>query len=167
MKILLSLPSYRNTPRGELSSPAQLLIGRTLLYQLPVHTYILKLKTVDPSEYTAMLNKQHRAKMYYDQLCKELQQLKEGDFIICIDGKIRYRGKVIRHANAPRSYIVQNSIGKRYKRNRHLIECENNLNSNEMNDSNIEMYTDANRDVSFAEDIDEPNSSQSFFYFYS
>ncbi|XP_045458516.1 uncharacterized protein K02A2.6-like [Melitaea cinxia] len=141
----LALLSYRNTPRDELSSPAELLMGRTLRCQLPVHPNILKPKLVNPLDYKTMLNKQHKTKLYYDQRCKELEELKGGDSVICIDGKVRYRGKVVGHANTPRSYIVQNSVGKRFRRNRrHLIKCKSDLNCNDGNDNSIEMYTDAN-----------------------
>ncbi|XP_045451661.1 uncharacterized protein K02A2.6-like [Melitaea cinxia] len=155
----LALLSYRNTPRDELSSPAELLMGRTLRCQLPVHPNILKPKLVNPLDYKTMVNKQHKTKLYYDQRCKELEELKGGDSVICIDGKVRYRGKVVGHANTPRSYIVQNSVGKRFRRNRrHLIKCKSDLNCNDGNDNSIEMYTDAN-DVSFADDVNEPTCS--------
>lgn len=51
-------------------------------------------------------------------------------------GKVRYRGNVVRHANTPRSYIVQNSIC--------AVKCETYLNFNELNDNSIEIYTDDN-----------------------
>lgn len=144
----LALLSYRNTPRDGLSSPAQLLMGRRLRCQLPVHPNILKPQPIDPSEHLAMLNKQRNVKMYYDQRCKSLSSLQEGDSVVCIDGKARSRGKVVGHASTPRSYIVQTSAGGRYRRNRrHLIKCEPDLKSPNTSVSNEEEFCDAHEDV--------------------
>ncbi|XP_052751506.1 uncharacterized protein K02A2.6-like [Galleria mellonella] len=140
----LALLNYRNTPRDGLSSPAQLLMGRRLRCQLPVHENLLKPKPVDPSEYQTMLHKQNNNKMYYDQHSKTLPMLREGDSVICIDGKIRSRGKIVGRADAPRSYIVKNSVGARYRRNRrHLIRCESDPQAMHSDHGKDEQFNDA------------------------
>ncbi|KAJ0174696.1 hypothetical protein K1T71_009804 [Dendrolimus kikuchii] len=113
----LALLNYRNTPRDGLSSPAQLLMGRTLRCQLPIN---------------------------YDKHCKSLPILKKGDNVITINGKNRNKGIVVGHAIAPRSYIVQSKLGRQYRRNRrHLIKCENDVKS--PYDGNIYEDADCNR----------------------
>ncbi|XP_052748238.1 uncharacterized protein LOC128200096 [Galleria mellonella] len=140
----LALLNYRNTPRDGLSSPAQLLMGRRLRCQLPVHENLLKPKPVDPSEYQTMLHKQNNNKMYYDQHSKTLPMLREGDSVICIDGKIRSRGKIVGRADTPRSYIVKNSVGARYRRNRrHLIRCESDPQAMHSDHGKDEQFNDA------------------------
>lgn len=157
----LALLNYRNTPRDGLSSPAHLLMGRRLRCQLPVHPNILKPKPIDPSEYQTMITKQNNVKMYYDQHCKTLSNLYDGDSVICIDGKSRSRGKVVSHANTPRSYIVQTNTGGRYRRNRrHLIKCEPDINSSTTSgDNDGQEFSDAHEDVGLKEDNIDSNDT--------
>ncbi|XP_059061531.1 uncharacterized protein LOC131854428 [Achroia grisella] len=158
----LALLNYRNTPRDGLSSPAQLLMGRRLRCQLPVHENLLKPKPVDPSEYRTMLHKQNNNKMYYDQHSKTLPMLRDGDSVICIDGKVRSRGKIVGRANTPRSYIVKNSVGARYRRNRrHLIRCESDPQSMHSDDVKDEQYSDAcEYSCTSSDEASNPNSEQ-------
>ncbi|XP_061714580.1 uncharacterized protein K02A2.6-like [Cydia pomonella] len=120
----LALLNYRNTPRDGLSSPAQLLMSRRLRCKLPVHPELLKPQPVDSSEHDTMLLNQHKAKVRYDIHCKELPPLNIGDDVVCVEGKARTRATVVGKAATPRSYIVQNKVGGKFRRNRrHLIKC--------------------------------------------
>ncbi|XP_063635067.1 uncharacterized protein LOC134805771 [Cydia splendana] len=120
----LVLLNYRNTPRDGLSSPAQLLMSRRLRCKLPVHPELLKPQPVNSSEHDTMLLNQHKAKVRYDVHCKELPPLDIGDDVVCVEGKARTRATVVGKAATPRSYIVQNKMGGKFRRNRrHLIKC--------------------------------------------
>ncbi|KAJ0172603.1 hypothetical protein K1T71_011742 [Dendrolimus kikuchii] len=121
----LALLNFRNTPRDGLSSPAQLLMGRRLRCRLPVHPDLLKPKSVEPAEYNNMIKKQSKTKEMYDKHCRALPKLNIGDDVICVEDKKRCRAKVVGEADTPRSYIIQNKIGSRFRRNRrHLIKCD-------------------------------------------
>lgn len=138
----LALLNYRNTPRDHLSSPAQLLMGRRLRCKLPVNPQLLKPEPIDPAEYLVMLEKQQYSKNCYDKTCKPLPQLKMGDNVVCIEGKKRTRATVIDRADTPRSYIVQNNKGVRYRRNRrHLVKCETEL-KHEIDDDDLDKECD-------------------------
>lgn len=129
----LALLNFRNTPRDGLSSPANLLMSRRLRCKLPVASQLLKPKPVDASEHITMLEKQNATKQYYDKRCKPLPQLNIGDDVLCINGKMKSRGTVVGKFNTPRSYIVHNKIGNRYRRNRrHLIKCMPNEHDNKI-----------------------------------
>ncbi|XP_049886444.1 uncharacterized protein LOC126380910 [Pectinophora gossypiella] len=129
----LDLLSYRNTPRDNLNSPAQLLMGRRLNCKLPVHPDLLKRNYCnDEKQYNTLLEKQRKVKMYYDKHSKPLPELDVGDDVIMIEKNKRMRGKVIAKASTPRSYIIKNKKGIMYRRNRqHLIKslpiCEDKL----------------------------------------
>lgn len=68
--------------------------------------------------------RQRKAKTNYDKHCgPELKQLKQGDSIVMYmytDGKWK-AGKIIQKHHTPRSYVVQTSDGRRYRRNRRHI----------------------------------------------
>ncbi|CAK1598860.1 unnamed protein product [Parnassius mnemosyne] len=119
----LALLNYRNTPRHGLDFPAQLLMGRRLRCKLPVCAELLKPQVADPSQFKTMLQKQQQSKMYYDKHCRTLPKLDIGVEVICIDGKKRTRATVIDQGDTPRSYVIQNELGRRIRRNRrHLIK---------------------------------------------
>lgn len=121
----VALLNYRNTPRDGLSSPAQMLMSRRLRCKLPNNNYVLVPKLTEPKEYYNMLQKQKIYKANYDKCAKPATDLNNGDNVIVIDGKNRSRGIVVSKANTPRSYIVENTAGIKYRRNRrHLIKCE-------------------------------------------
>ncbi|XP_026326150.1 uncharacterized protein LOC113234842 [Hyposmocoma kahamanoa] len=47
------------------------------------------------------------------------------DEVVCIEGKARTRATVVGKAATPRSYVIQNKVGGKLRRNRrHLIKCE-------------------------------------------
>lgn len=149
----VALLNFRNTPRDGLSSPAQLLMGRRLRCQLPVHHKLLEPRPINPLEYKTMIDKQNKSKMMYDKHCKILPDLKTGDSVIYIDGKTRGRATVIGQADTPRSYIVQNKVGARYRRNRrHLIKCATGENESQKNQSSSGELSDEFSDACEGED---------------
>ncbi|XP_060810750.1 uncharacterized protein K02A2.6-like [Amyelois transitella] len=160
----LALLNYRNTPREGLSSPAQLLMSRRLRCKLPVNSKLLVPKPVEVSEHCKLLEKQSMSSYYYNQNCKKLPDLEKGDDVICIEGKQRSRGTVVGVANTPRSYIIQNRLGNRYRRNRrHLIKCQlgdsDQMNNAPESDSVFrKKYMEASEEISLSE---EPIPKQS------
>lgn len=120
----LNLLSYNNTPRENLNSPAQLLMGRRLNCRLPVHPDLLKRYNCnDQQQHKTIIEKQLKSKMYYDQHCKEQPELSVGDDVIMLEhNNERMRGTVVGKASAPRSYIVKNKLGIYRRNRRHLIK---------------------------------------------
>ncbi|VDI06966.1 Hypothetical predicted protein [Mytilus galloprovincialis] len=120
MKALLD---YRNTPLDIDLSPAQLFLNRRLKTSLPTSLPLLMPQNVNNSEIIKKLEiRQRKAKTNYDKHCgPELKQLKQGDSIVMYtDGKWK-AGKIIQKHHTPRSYVVQTSDGRRYRRNRRHI----------------------------------------------
>ncbi|CAK1599497.1 unnamed protein product [Parnassius mnemosyne] len=121
----LNLLSYRNTPRDNLNSPAQLLMGRRLKCRLPVHPDLLKIGHVNnESQHKVMLDKQNKYKMYYDLRAKPLPVLDVGDKVTMIEkNNSKIPGHIIAKAATPRSYFIETKRGMVYRPNRrHLIK---------------------------------------------
>lgn len=162
----LALLNFRNTPRDGLSSPAQLLMGRRLRCKLPVHPELLKPQPVDSSQYHTMLRNQSKAKERYDKHCRTLPVLNAGDEVVCIEGKARTRATVIGEAQTPRSYVIQNHLGSKLRRNRrHLIKCEPQVSSASATSSSppqsakaSEEFQDACDDVSCPESFKQKSN---------
>ncbi|VDH93048.1 Hypothetical predicted protein [Mytilus galloprovincialis] len=118
-----ALLDYRNTPLDIDLSPAQLFLNRRLKTSLPTLLPLLMPQNVNNSEIIKKLEiRQRKAKTNYDKHCgPELKQLKQGDSIVMYtDGKWK-AGKIIQKHHTPRSYVVQTSDGRRYRRNRRHI----------------------------------------------
>lgn len=125
----LNLLSFRNTPRDNLNSPAQLMMGRRLKCRLPVHPELLKQNVYDRElQHKNLLTKQLKIKSYYDQRCKLLPKLNVGDEVIMLENNNdRIRSTVVNKATTPRSYIVKNKKGIYRRNRRHLIKTAVNL----------------------------------------
>lgn len=117
----LGLLNYRNTPKPYMPSPAQLLYSRNLNSLIPVPRSTLKPKLFYcDSKYYNHLNS---VKKNYDKCAKELPQLKlhqEVYFKKTLDSNWQ-KGKIIKNCTEPRSYLVADSEGKIYRRNRKYI----------------------------------------------
>lgn len=120
----LALLQFRNTPRGNLPSPAQLLMSRSLRTQLPTVTKNLIPRTVNFQEYVKIKEEnKNRMKDYYDRKTKPLPELQEGDEVYFkkmpdtpwITGTVRSK------CDQPRSYTVEGSDGFIGRRNRQHI----------------------------------------------
>lgn len=120
----LALLQFRNTPRGNLPSPAQLLMSRSLRTQLPTVTKNLKPRTVKFQEYVKSKEEnRNRMKDYYDRKTKSLPGLEEGDQVYFkkMPNTPWITGTVKSKCNQPRSYIVEGSDGFIGRRNRQHI----------------------------------------------
>ncbi|CAH0714612.1 unnamed protein product, partial [Brenthis ino] len=70
----------------------------------------------------AMLKQQEKQKYNYDKTTKCLPVLHNNDKVVMVDGKQRKLVKVLHQAVEPRSYIVEDEAGRKYRRNRrHLV----------------------------------------------
>lgn len=115
---------FRNTPRGKLNSPAELLMSRKLRTTLPSLESTLRPKVVPVQEHLQKTEeKNKKIKHWYDKGTSELcpipinsevhVQLKpKSDFV---------KGTVVGLCKEPRSYIVACSTGT-YRRNRKFIK---------------------------------------------
>lgn len=118
----LGLLQYRNTPRGNLNSPAQLLMSRTLRSKLPNTINKLKPKIVKHNEHYREKQKYlERTRSYYNRNCKKY----ESEF--SINDKIYFKknpkdiiwtkGTIVSKTKYPRSYIVKDCNNTTYRRN--------------------------------------------------
>jgi hypothetical protein len=121
----LGLLNFRTTPRDNISSPSQLLMGRMLNTRLPSHEIKLRPSRDNTLDYENMVRNQQASKQNYDQRARPLPELKPGDPVLVADGPRRKLARVQSRADQPRSYFVTDHTDKRIRRNRrHLIKLE-------------------------------------------
>ena len=119
----LSLLEYRNTPIGNVASPAQVLMSRRLRSHLPNTKRQLKPQVVDSEKMKKKLEeKQVKQKQCYDKGSKKLSTLEEEESVR-VQVKSKWKPAVIKgKLQAPRSYIVQMSNGQSVRRNRQHVK---------------------------------------------
>jgi len=121
----LSLLEFRTTPIDDLGlSPSQLLMGRRLNTKIPIHSELLKPKTVNSDTVNQDLNKKQAVqKFYYDRGTKNLSSLKEGDKVrVWNPEKKQWKPAIVETVcDKPRSYIVVTEQGSKLRRNRQDI----------------------------------------------
>ncbi len=127
----LCLLEYRNTPIGNVASPAQVLMSRRLRSHLPTTKSQLKPQVVDSEKMKKKLEeKQLKQKQCYDKGSKKLSTLEEEDSVR-VQVKSKWKPAVIKgKLQAPRSYIVQMSNGHSLRRNRQHIKKQSTQKSN-------------------------------------
>jgi hypothetical protein len=127
----LSLLEYRNTPIGNVASPAQVLMSRRLRSHLPNTKSQLKPQVVDSEKMKKKLEeKQVKQKQCYDKGSKKLSTLEEEESVR-VQVKSKWKPAVIKgKLQAPRSYIVQMSNGQSLRRNRQHIKKQSTQTSN-------------------------------------
>lgn len=123
----IGILTYRNTPKGDLPSPSELLMSRKLRSKIPIHENNLKPKLVNKNQYQNKIKQnQNYTKAYYDKRTKKLNPFTEGNTVMykkMPEDKVWVKGKVIQECEQPRSYIIENERGERFRRNRqHMIE---------------------------------------------
>lgn len=118
----LALLNFRTTPRENMDSPAQILMGRRLNTRLPTYHTLLGQPVDRQKNHNALLEQQQKQKFNYDRTAKPLPPLDVNDKVVIVDGKERKAGKVVQQAREPRSYIVEDQSGRKFRRNRrHLV----------------------------------------------
>ncbi|XP_022816936.1 uncharacterized protein K02A2.6-like [Spodoptera litura] len=114
----LALLNFRTTPRHDLDSPAQILMGRRLKTRLPVCTKLLTERVDNEKNYKAILSKREQIKINYDKSANTLKRLSQGDRATLVCNGARKPVTVVAQAAQPRSYIVEDERGGRYRRTR-------------------------------------------------
>lgn len=153
--IQLLLLDYRNTPLNNVNvSPAQLFLNRVLKSKMPVRTNALHPKIV-------LVNRSRideKSKLYYDKTSKLLSSFQKGDNVLIQKGKQWITGKVIDKLNfPPRSYVVQDRYGQKYRRNRIMLrKCYSKNNQSDYSDL-ILQNDDRPNDNEFENVIQRPN----------
>lgn len=119
----LGLLNLRTTPRDGIDSPAQMLMGRRLNTRLPIYEPLLTEEVDNKNNYCKILSKQAKQKANYDKCARirDLPQLHSRDRVVVADGSGRRQMKVVQAAKEPRSYILEDAVGRRYRRNRRHI----------------------------------------------
>lgn len=124
------LLEYNTTPVASMGvSPTQLFFGRQLKSRLPSSGALLLCNNLDEDHVTDKIERKRRyQKHYYDRSSKPLPVLDIGDKVIfkkC--GKEWHYGQIVRMVNS-RSYIVRDSFGNHFRRNRRFIAKTRNEN---------------------------------------
>ena len=138
----LALLDYRTTPlEGLQLSPAQLLMGRRPRNTLPASKELLKPRIHDPNRVKSHFEEQKsKQKFYYDHRrgVKELPPLNNGtDVRMKTPGSKSWSpGKVIKHHEKPRSYIVDNGSRLLRRNRKHLRETTELANKRSASDLN-------------------------------
>jgi len=115
----LSLLEYRNSTVKDIGSPAQLAMGRRLNSVLPCTPQQLALQTIEPKKVMESIEEAKEENMkYYNRGVRDLPELQPNDPVrIQMNGEW-VKGRVIKLAGTPRSYIVEGPGGRQYRRNR-------------------------------------------------
>ena len=126
----LAILENRNTPVDGFASPAQLLMSRNLRSTIPALPTHFKPNIVDAQDFQDNREKvQQQQKVYYDRHANSLPLLDEEEHVRMRDGKIWKPVTVTKNASEPRSYIVQDPEGRKYRRNRSQLLKLNNQSS--------------------------------------
>ncbi|XP_008484608.1 uncharacterized protein K02A2.6-like [Diaphorina citri] len=112
----LAILNFRNTPKTNLPSPANLLFSRSLRTKLPCHEEILKPKIV---KHYSNINRSNNER-YYNKSSHNLKPVDIGDSVYFKKdmSKPWVRGKILSKCNQPRSYVVEDENNSTFKRNR-------------------------------------------------
>uniref|UniRef100_A0A2A4K615 RNA-directed DNA polymerase n=1 Tax=Heliothis virescens TaxID=7102 RepID=A0A2A4K615_HELVI len=135
----IALLQYRNTPKNNLPSPAQLLMSRNLRDNVPKSYKKLKPKIVKFKDYKECVNKNNVNKSkYYNRNTKPLSLLYPNDHVY-FKRKPNYNWEhaIVKQRLANnRSYVVEDVNGVRYRRNRvHLRHKYSPMQSNSSSSS--------------------------------
>ncbi|CAG9089362.1 unnamed protein product [Plutella xylostella] len=118
----LSLLNFRTTPRDDMDSPAQILMGRRLHNRLPMSRKLMYESVDNSKNYQALMSHKKKSNSNYNKTARDLPTLKQGDRVVLAGDNIGRPVKVIAKSSEPRSYIVEDAVGRRYRRNRrHLV----------------------------------------------
>ncbi|XP_063389640.1 uncharacterized protein K02A2.6-like [Cydia fagiglandana] len=148
----IGLLQYRNSPRGNLSSPAQLLMSRQLRTKLPAKATVLKPKVVNFKEHLEHKKVNlDKTRSYYNQHARMSLPLNDNDYVYFKKKPTDnnwHKGRIVSKADHPRSYIIKDSDNVLYRRNQqHIYRPQNsgcvtrtNIRDFENNDDNYDSY---------------------------
>jgi len=117
--------NYNITPKPDMPSPSQLIMGRRLRTTLPVTKSILRpiysLKGVKKT----LENRQTIQKHYFDRKAKALPKLKPNQLVLVQKGIRKWYPGVVKSTAGPNDYLVE-SENTVYRRNRRFLRPERN-----------------------------------------
>jgi RNase H-like domain found in reverse transcriptase/Reverse transcriptase (RNA-dependent DNA polymerase)/Integrase zinc binding domain len=112
-----SIMMYNSTPKADLPSPAQMLMGRRLRTFVPASNKLRKPLFPTEKVWKTLQNKQLMQKEYYDNGSKPLIPLTPGQPVLIEKSKRSWiPGTVLEPDNTPRSYKVQTPEGTTLRR---------------------------------------------------
>lgn len=115
--VQLALLHHRNTPRENLGSPVQRLMGRRTKTLLPINHKLLKPKIITNIEKHLKAAKQ-KEKKYADKGKEQGETFDSGEQVMLReDHKHWVPAKIIAPTSEPRSYLVEKPDGSIYRRN--------------------------------------------------
>ena len=140
----LALLNFRNSPTNDnVGSPAQRLMGRRTKTLLPTTKKLLLPKTITPTAVTSDRRlQQERQKRSYDRSSKVLTPLEAGDQVRYKNGDVWKPAVVIGMANQPRSFIIQNVDGQKYRRNREHLRPDSSGNDTSDGDDDFDLHSE-------------------------
>lgn len=124
-----ALLNYRNTAKGDLPSPSQLLMSRSLRTKLPCTKQSLEPKICDFQNYKKLiLEKEAKSKENYDKHAKPLSALENGQHVYFKKSLADQwtPATVVEICKEPQSYVLKAENNKLYRRNRqHILSRKN------------------------------------------
>lgn len=133
----MALLQYRTTSKGNLPSPSELLMSRSLRTKIPSILKNLRPKVINRNEYSKKLNSNiQKYADYYNQSAKRVEPLQEGDNVIFrkTPTSCWFRGQIINSCKEPSSFIVKDSNGTFYRRSQdHIRKTPENKIENSVN----------------------------------
>ena len=116
----LALLDYHNTPRENMGSPAQRLMGRRTKTRIPTSEVLLKPQIIEPGiVYDGLQKSRVSQKFYYDRGSASLPRISEDDAIRIHTENGWEPAEYIDRHRLPRSYVVKSGPQARlYRRNR-------------------------------------------------
>ena len=142
-----SLLIYRSAPLQNGLSPAQMLMGRRLRTNLPMHDNLLKPKGAVKVR-QAKEEEKVKQKKRHDKSAKQLPYLKPVDRVRLLDystGMWTQQG-LVQQEVAPRSYLIQTDRGSALRRNRVDIRLQTNSSETVTEPPEVINTTTGNKD---------------------
>lgn len=144
----IALLNLRNTRKGEMPSPSQLLNSRSLRTRIPCSSKILRPKTVSFKTFHDIESKnKNTMKFYHDRNVKSIRPFVVGENILFKKHASGpwIPGTIFKKTKQPRSFIVKSEEGVQYRRNQfHIIKS--NLKKNNINNRNVSHSLDLKLD---------------------
>lgn len=128
----LAILEYNTTPKFNMLSPAEMLMGRLLRTILPQKTTLLKPKFPTHDTLRKLSQAKAKQKEYYDRTARKLPSLTPNQPVFVQMGHRDWTpGTVVQKLDTPRSYIVKTANGSELRRNRIHIRPNHTSNSPE------------------------------------
>lgn len=148
MKVILH---YRTTPKGDLPSPSELLMSRSLRTKVPSVLKNLKPKLVNRQKYNDKIELHlKKSCKYYNNKSKNLKPASVGDKVMFkkTPSSCWFPGEVVNSCKEPRSLVVSDSSGSLYRRSLEHIKKtpDNNKENNITEESSGDIEINENND---------------------